>query len=288
MRSFRRAAPASPPASARMSISISKFRAQMLVSTPGGSPPASAKRSATCDSPMPYVRISQRRRGCARANSGPSEAWSGAIVHSRRSSDGTPGSTTTYDPPTAITSPGAVPAIPSTSGSGRDLRLLAVARVEPGAVEAVALRHLVRPAVDPPEHVLVEHELDARDLRKRLDGAVVVRRPEAAGRDDQVGRFEHQAQPGPDVGRLVADDERAPQREPQPLERRGQVRPILIGDDPSHELVAGQQDGGGGPAQAARAPAASRRIRCPAGTCGRTTWRPSMRSETLPGAPRAR
>ena len=39
--------------SARMSISISKLRAQMPVSTPGGSPPAAANRSATCDSPIP-------------------------------------------------------------------------------------------------------------------------------------------------------------------------------------------------------------------------------------------
>ena len=114
-----RAASAAPSdsarGSARISISISKLRAQMLVWTPSASPPASANRSATCDSPIPYVRISHRRRGCARANSGPSEACSGVIAHSRRSSDGTPGRTTTHDRSTGITRAGAVPAIPSTS-----------------------------------------------------------------------------------------------------------------------------------------------------------------------------
>ena len=64
------AASASPaaswPGSARMSISISKLRAQIDVSTPGGSPPAVRWMSATCDSPMPYVRMSQRARGWAR------------------------------------------------------------------------------------------------------------------------------------------------------------------------------------------------------------------------------
>ena len=122
---------------------------------------------------------SQRARGRARANTSASAGWPGASSHSRRSSDGTPGRTTTTDPSTGRTRPGAVPAMPEHGRSGGHMCLLAVPGVEAGPVEPVADGDLVGPAVDPLEHARVEHQIDAGDVRERLDGAVVVGRARA-------------------------------------------------------------------------------------------------------------
>ena len=169
-----------------------------------------------------------------------------------------------------------------------NLRLLAVARVEPVAVEPVAHGDLVGPPVDPGQHVRVELELDAGDLRQRLDRAVVVGRAETARRHDEIGGLEHQAHARPDVLEIVPHHQRAPHREALPFEGGCQVRPVLVGDHPAQELVAREQDGGGRPAQAGCAPEAVRRTRCGEATLGSDTWRPSIASVTLPGAPSAR
>ena len=119
--------------------------------------------------------MSQRARGSAAAKTSVSALCSGASSHSRRSSDGTPGRTTTTDPSTGRMRPGAVPAIPEHGRPHGHVGLFAVPGVEAGPVEAVADGDLVGPAVDPLEHVRVEHELHAGDLREGLDGTVVVR-----------------------------------------------------------------------------------------------------------------
>ena len=125
-------------------------------------------RARRCSSRRRPGRRRPRRRGRRRATRrcrrcGSASAGAGARARTAARATGGPGPSSTAAaaprgrpaaPPHArrrppITSPGAVPGDPEHLGSVRDLRLLAVARVEPGAVEAVALGHLVRPAVDP-------------------------------------------------------------------------------------------------------------------------------------------
>ena len=161
-----------------MSISISKLRAQIDVSTPGGSPPADLWMSATCDSPMPYVRMSQRALGVARANTSASAGCPGASSQRRRSSDGTPGRTTTTRPVDGQDEARRGSRHPEHGRSIRHVRLLSVSGVETGPVEPVADGDLIGPAVDPLEDVRIEHQVDAGDVRERLDGAVVVGGPE--------------------------------------------------------------------------------------------------------------
>ena len=67
---------------------------------------------------------------------------------------------------------------PEHGRSIRHVRLLSVSGVETGPVEPVADGDLIGPAVDPLEDVCIEHQVDAGDVRERLDGAVVVGGPE--------------------------------------------------------------------------------------------------------------
>ena len=98
---------------------------------------------------------------------------------------------------------------PQYLGAHGNVRLLAVAGVEPAAVEPVAHGDLIGPAVDLGQHVRIELELDAGDLGQGLDRAVVVGRPEAARGDHQVGRLEQQPHARADVRELVTHHQRA-------------------------------------------------------------------------------
>ena len=225
-----------------------------------------------------------RGRTAARAT-----GWSGAIAHSRRSSDGTPGSTTTCASPTAITSPGAVPAMPEHLGARRDLRLLAVAGVEPargrGRSARRPRRSSGRSAPAPPRRARARRRPPAASASTVRSSCVGPSPPDVTTRsaDSSIRRR---------PARMSASSSptTSVRRSEKPSRSRAAARcgAVLVGDDPPQELVAREQDGGGRPAQAAWAPAESRRSRCPAATCGRITWRPLMASVTLPGAPKAR
>ena len=121
LRAPPRARAAAPPrsGSATRSTWISKLRAQIVTSSPSPSPPASWNACATCDSPGPKKRSVRRSGGVPPSSTRRTSAVSSARGQSRCSSAGGPGRTTTGVPPASTTSPGAVPARPSTvEGSG--------------------------------------------------------------------------------------------------------------------------------------------------------------------------
>ena len=83
------------PGSTNRSTWISNSRAQIVTSTPSPSPPAAASASATADSGVPKKRSTRCSRAGARASTRRTASVSSARGHSRWSSRGGPGRTTT-------------------------------------------------------------------------------------------------------------------------------------------------------------------------------------------------
>ena len=231
--------------SARMSISISKLRAQMLVSTPGGSPPAACEQ-------VGHVRLADavgaRAAGAARRR--PPEqlgqaGCSGASCHSRRSSDGTPGRITSRAPPDcASPEPARCRRCPSTRRAAQDMRLLAVAGRETVAREAAASGHRVRPLVICASTASSSTSVTPATSADRLHGAVVVGGPEPARRDHQVDFAAASRRPSPISSRPSPTISVRRIAKAMPLQAARQESWRFVGDHAAQELVARQQDGG--------------------------------------------
>ena len=151
---------------------------------PPASPPRSSNASATVDSGTPNTRSTLR--GSPPASSGASSGLATAVGHIRGSSTGGPGSTTMRWSPTGDDHAGRGAHGRQHLGAGRHGGLLAVPARDSRRVDAARARELRHDRVDLRQRRLVEHQLDARHARHAGHGAVVVRRPEAAGGDDEV------------------------------------------------------------------------------------------------------
>ena len=124
-------------------------------------------------------------------------------AHRRWSSAGGPGSTTTTVSPCSSTRPGAVPARPSEIAPSGIVACLLHAGFEVDVGTPEPLGERAGDAADLRVQLLVEPQPDARGSRDELDGAVVVRRAEAAGDDAEVGvrSLRRALRPAPPRGR---------------------------------------------------------------------------------------
>ena len=125
-------------------------------------------------------------------------------------------------------------------------RLLAHAVLEVGVRPLQPLGDHPRDRPDLLVQALVEHELAARSLRDELDRPVVVRRPEPAGDEAEVGAEAFPQRRLQLVG-TVADD-RDPRRLEAERERLcGEERPVQVGALAADELAARDDDRGAWP-----------------------------------------
>ena len=166
---------------------------------------------------------------------------SSAPGHNRCNSPGGPGRTTTAAPPLWRTKPGAVPASPieiAPSGSVACLRT-------PCAKSAYGLPS--RSAYERETasicalQVLVDGQAHAGGAGDHLHGAIVVRRPEPARDDAEIGS-EPFAQRGLEIGRVVSDD-----RDPRGVETEREhgmreKRAVTVPPVATDELAAGGDD----------------------------------------------
>src|SRR5581483_5136076 len=132
-------------------------------------------------------------------------------------------------------------------------RLLAHTGREVGVRAAQALGDPPRQLLDPGRQLLVEREPTAGRPGEQLDRAVVVRRPEAAGDDEQV-LGETGAQRRLEVGRVVADDGDPCGLDAEAEERRGEKRPVAIRTVAADELGARGDERGPDAGYAGRQP----------------------------------
>jgi hypothetical protein len=137
--------------------------------------------------------------------------------------------------------------------SVRQGRLLADAVLEVGVRPPQAFGERARPGADLVVESDVQDELPASRLRDQLDRSVVVRRPEAARDEAEIGG-EALPQRRLELVRPVADDGDPPRLEAEGERLRGEERPVQVGALAADELAARDDDRG------ARPPGA----RCPA------------------------
>ena len=124
--------------------------------------------------------------------------------------------------------------------AARHERLLAVAVAVERGVAAAAPRERRRDGRDRLEQLLVQHQLGTGHLGDGLDGAIVVRRPEPAGRDHEVVAGEL-AQPRDDLVVLVTDDADPAQLDPERVQLVGQKARVGVGDEAEQELLPGDE-----------------------------------------------
>ena len=160
------------------------------------------------------------------------------------SSGGGPGSTMTGVPLASTTRPGAVPASPSTSAPSGTVACF----VTPCAKSAYG--RFIRSAAirETPSICASSSSSDpkrpARDLGDDLDRPVVVRRAEAAGARDEIGRGDRVAHGSLELRGVVADDLDPCGLEPECQQRASEERAVEIGPLTAHELAARDDDHG--------------------------------------------
>ncbi len=123
----------------------------------------------------------------------------------------------------------------------RNGRLLAHAGDEVGIRPTDALGDAAGDGLDLEGELLVYDQLAAGDAGDRLHRAVVVRRPETAGEDRDVGP--HGLANGLlELPRVVADDEHPRGREPEPRQLAREEGSVGVGLVSPHELAAREDD----------------------------------------------
>ena len=139
--------------------------------------------------------------------------------------------------------PGAVPASPSEAApSGKDACLVTPGANSPYGRPSRSAMRRDTPSISRFE-LGIDDQVAPRRAREQLDGAVVVRRPEAAGNDEQVGAqplLERRFQ----LVRPVADDRHAGGLQSSRIQLPGQKGPVEIGAVAADELGTGDDDGG--------------------------------------------
>ena len=212
-------------------------------------PLAARLRQHACDRGLAHAVEAQRaplRRLGPREHAPHAARSRRALGQSRRSSRGGPGrATTTHAPVARARSPGAVPASPSEAApSGNDACLRHAGRelaVRPPEPLGDAARHS---SISRFERSDRRRSVAPRRAREQLDRAVVVRRPEAAGDDEQVG-----ANPSSSAAlqlvRPVADDRHAGRLEPARIQLpRPEKARCRSARSPRTSSRAGDDDGG--------------------------------------------
>src|SRR5205823_1826666 len=159
----------------------------------------------------------------------------------------------------------------------RERRLLPHPGLEVGVRPPQPLRDRPRDRADLALERLVNRQLAPGRAREKLDRPVVVRRPEAAGDDAEVGA-KPLAKRLLELLRPVADDRDARRLEPEPQRLARKERAVAVGALAADELAAGDDEGGPRPAGPAQAVA---RTRLKPWTVT-TTARPSGNGRTLP------
>src|ERR671934_132151 len=135
----------------------------------------------------------------------------------------------------------------------------------------------------------VDHQLTPARNGQELDRAVVVRRPEPAGEDAEIGR-EPLAKGGLELPGIVPDDLDPCGLDPQPKQLAGQERAVPVGPLTPDELAAGDDDDPAGAGQAVAG--ATVTPRADTSTCtgfpapGITTGLPFTAAFTRPGLPK--
>ena len=187
------------------------------------------------------------RRAAARARARAAPARSRARAATAAAAPrGGPGRTTTGAVRRcSSTSPGAVPASPSETAPSGQRRLLAHARLEVRVRPAAAARRpRARPRRSPRAAPSSSTSVAAGGPRDELDRAVVVRRPEPAGDDAQVGvERPPRAPPRARRGRSPTIVIRAGSS-PSSSSLRGEERAVQVGALAADELAAGDDDRG--------------------------------------------
>ena len=209
-------AAASAPSSTTRSTWISKSRAQIVASTPSRSPPASASARATADSLAPKKRSTRRPGGGARASRARIGSVSSARGHSRCSSPGGPGSTTSPRRRSRARTPARCPRARARSRLRAASPACSRLPRSPCRGAPSARRTAVR---CPRSRSPAPRRAPSRGRRRarRAPPSVVVGRPEAAGGDTEV-RCEPLRQRGRELLLAVADD-----HDPRRLERRARA-----------------------------------------------------------------
>ena len=233
----------SAPGSTTKSTWISKSRAQIVTSTPSPSPPASASAFATADSLTPNMR-STRRSGSRRAPQHPPhrlrlDARAARAAATRRAG---PGSTTTTQRARVEHDAGSRARDAERDRTLGQRRLLAHARGEIRVRASHPLGEAARDPLDLGLERLVDSQPDAGDARDELDRPVVVRRPEPAGDEADVG-LERLAQRRLELGGVVADDRDAGGLQPEPERLLGIEGAVQVAPLAPYQLAARHDDG---------------------------------------------
>ena len=96
-------------------------------------------------------------------------------------------------------------------------------------------------AFDLVEDAVIHHQVNPCHAGDGLHRAIVMGRPQAAGRDDQVVAGDELPKALLDGVEAVTDGERPLHREAAQLEVARKVRRVQIGDDPAQKLVSREQ-----------------------------------------------
>ena len=254
---------------------ISKSRAQIVTSTPSPSPPASASAFATADSLAPKNR-STRRSGSRRAREHALQRL--RLDRPRPQALQLAGRTRQHDDHARARVEDDARGRAGDAERERPLREASPACGRRREIRVRAAHPLGEPARDLLDlglESLVEHERPPGHARHELDRPVVVRRPESARDEADIG-LESFAQGGLELGRIVADDRDPRGLEPEPerlprVERAVQISPLA-----ANELASRYDDGGARAVQEA-----GETVRRP--LCGTLTRVPATRTTTLRG-----